>query len=71
MRVPALAKGRRISAAERDKLGKRLLAEYQAGKSIRQICAATGYSIGRVRGLLIDAGVEFRGRGGRQRNTVR
>ena len=71
MRVPALAKGRRISAAERDKLGKRLLTEYQAGKSIRQICAATGYSIGRVRGLLIDAGVEFRGRGGRQRNTVR
>jgi len=71
MRVPALAKGRRISTAERDKLGKRLLTEYQAGKSIRQICAATGYSIGRVRGLLIDAGVEFRGRGGRQRNTVR
>ena len=71
MRVPALAKGHRISAADRDKLGKRLLTEYQAGKSIRQICAATGYSIGRVRRLLIDAGVEFRGRGGRRRTTVR
>ena len=71
MRVPADAKGHRISAADRDKLGKRLLTEYQAGKSIRQICAATGYSIGRVRQLLIDAGVEFRGRGGRRRTTVR
>jgi helix-turn-helix protein len=71
MRVPVLAKGHRISGAERDKLGKRLLTEYQAGKSIRQICAETGYSIGRVRRLLIDAGVEFRGRGGRRRNTVR
>jgi hypothetical protein len=71
MRVPALAKGHRISGSERDKLGKRLLTEYQAGKSIRQICAETGYSIGRVRRLLIDAGVEFRSRGGRRRNTVR
>jgi hypothetical protein len=72
MRVPALAKGHRISGAERDKLGKRLLTEYQAGKSIRQICAETGYSIiGRVRRLLIDAGVEFHSRGGRRRNTVR
>jgi len=71
MRVPALAKRHRISGADRDKLGKRLLTEYQAGKSIRQICAATGYSIGRVRRLLIDAGVEFRGRGGRRRTTVR
>ncbi|HKF33845.1 MAG TPA: helix-turn-helix domain-containing protein [Jatrophihabitantaceae bacterium] len=71
MRVPAIAKGQRISGADRDKLGKRLLTEYQAGKSIRQICAATGYSIGRVRRLLIDAGVEFRGRGGRRRTTVR
>jgi hypothetical protein len=71
MRVPALAKGHRISGTERDKLAKRLLTEYQAGKSIRQICAETGYSIGRVRRLLIDAGVEFRGRGGRRRTTVR
>jgi Helix-turn-helix domain len=71
MRVPALAKGHRISGAERDKLAKRLLTEYQAGKSIRQICAETGYSIGRVRRLLIDAGVEFRGRGGRRRDAVR
>lgn len=70
MRVPDLAKGHRISGAERDRLAKRLLAEYEAGRSIRQICAETGYSIGRVRRLLIDAGVEFRSRGGRRRNTA-
>jgi hypothetical protein len=62
--VPELRRGQRLSGAERAGVGLDLLRRYQAGLSIRQICAETGYSIGRVRRLLIDAGVRFRSRGG-------
>ncbi|WP_082619808.1 helix-turn-helix domain-containing protein [Terrabacter sp. Soil811] len=51
---------RRLSRADRERVGKVLLERYNAGASIRTLCVATGYSIGRVRKLLEDAGVEYR-----------
>ena len=63
-KTPDLGRNQRVTGAERDKLGGELLKRYQKGQSIREICQETGYSIGRVRRLLVDAGVEFRGRGG-------
>jgi hypothetical protein len=65
-KTPELARNQRVTGTERTKLGNELLKRYQKGASIREICAETGYSIGRVRRLLVDAGVEFRGRGGTQ-----
>ncbi|MHB8452477.1 MAG: helix-turn-helix domain-containing protein [Mycobacteriales bacterium] len=67
METPALRRGERVSAAERSRLGRELLAQYNQGRSIRELCQTTGYSIGRVRRLLIDAGVKFRSRGGPNR----
>jgi hypothetical protein len=61
--LPSIEHNRRLSEQERARFGRELLARYQAGMSIRQLCADTGYSIGRVRRLLAVAGVEFRGRG--------
>jgi DNA-directed RNA polymerase specialized sigma24 family protein len=63
-KTPDLARNQRVTGSEREKLSTELLKRYQRGQSIREICAETGYSIGRVRRLLVDAGVEFRGRGG-------
>ena len=63
-KTPDLARNQRVTGAEREKLSGELLKRYEKGASIREICADTGYSIGRVRRLLVDAGVEFRGRGG-------
>jgi hypothetical protein len=65
--TPVVRRGQRITGAERDRVGAELLKQYRNGRSIRQICQDTGYSIGRVRRLLIDAGVEFRARGGSNR----
>ncbi|HEY2192671.1 MAG TPA: helix-turn-helix domain-containing protein [Actinomycetospora sp.] len=63
-KTPDLARNQRVTGSEREKLSTELLKRYQRGQSIREICSETGYSIGRVRRLLVDAGVEFRGRGG-------
>jgi DNA-directed RNA polymerase specialized sigma24 family protein len=63
-KTPDLARNQRVTGPEREKLSSELLKRYQRGQSIREICSETGYSIGRVRRLLVDAGVEFRGRGG-------
>ncbi len=60
-------RGKRITGAERDKLAKKLLKEYKTGKSVRQLAVAHEVSIGRARNLLIEAGVEFRPKGGRSR----
>ena len=72
-KTPDLARNQRVTGSERTKLSNELLKRYQKGQSIREICSETGYSIGRVRRLLVDAGVEFRGRGGahgRSRRTA-
>jgi hypothetical protein len=68
-KLPQLQKNTRMPDAERKRVGEVLLREYEKGRSIRQLCAETGYSIGRVRRLLIDAGVQFRGRGGATRSS--
>ena len=70
MEIPQLKRGARLDAASRERLGRELLRKYQAGSSVRQLCAETGYSIGRVRRLLEEVGVEFRSRGGGHRRRV-
>ena len=64
MSTPKLKRGQRLPRQDQERIGKELLAQYEAGRSVRQLCAETGYSIGRVRRLLEDAGVTFRPRGG-------
>ena len=59
-----IAKGQRITGAERDALGEQLQQQYRAGASIRELAAETGRSYGFVHRLLVDSGVELRGRGG-------
>jgi len=66
-KVPSLPRGKRLRDQERSDVAAELLRRYNSGQSIRDICAETGYSIGRVRRLLEEAGVEFRRRGGATR----
>jgi hypothetical protein len=70
-KIPQLRSGQRLSDKERAQVSADLLRRYQGGQSIRQICQQTGYSIGRVRRLLIEGGVEFRSRGGGNRTSQR
>lgn len=65
--VPELRRGQRLRGDDRASVGRHLLERYESGESIRQLCAETGYSIGRVRRLLEESGVTFRGRGGATR----
>lgn len=58
-----------MPSAERAAVGQDLLRRYESGRSIREICKETGYSIGRVRRLLEDAGVTYRRRGGANRSS--
>ncbi len=62
--IPQLSRGQRLTDDARHNLGQQLLERYQAGASIRDLRDETGYSLGRIRRLLLEAGVEFRGRGG-------
>jgi N6-adenosine-specific RNA methylase IME4 len=61
--LPRLDSHERIPHAFALRLGAFLRQEYDAGRSIRQLAAATDYSIGRVRSLLSLAGTELRQRG--------
>jgi len=61
--TPKFRPGQRVAPGEQQRLGRLLVIEYQSGKSIRQLCAQTGYSIGRMRRLLEAGGVTYRGRG--------
>jgi hypothetical protein len=60
VKAPQPDKGRRLPPEVQAKLGAELVEKYNEGASIRQLCAETGYSISRMRGLLIGAGVTFR-----------
>ena len=64
-----ISKGRRLGGSERADVARQLLAEYYGGASIRTLAARHGISIGRVRTLLVEAGVAFRPRGGRSRGA--
>jgi len=61
--TPKFRPGQRVAPGEQERLGRLLVIEYQSGKSIRQLCEQTGYSIGRMRRLLEAGGVKYRGRG--------
>jgi len=59
---------RRLTGDARTIEASRLAKLYGQGRSIREISAASEHSIGRVRSLLLEAGVTFRPRGGRSRS---
>ncbi len=63
-----IAKGKRVTGADREKLAQELAAKYRAGASIGELSKETSRSYGFVHQLLSDAGVELRGRGGATRN---
>ena len=71
MAKASLAKGSRITGAERDKLATQYKKDYTAGKSIRSIADDTGRSYGFVHGVLAEAGVDLRGRGGATRGAAK
>ncbi len=62
-----IAKGQRVTGADRDALTKELVEKYQAGASIRDLAAETSRSYGFIHRILKDSGVELRGRGGATR----
>jgi hypothetical protein len=62
--VADLSKGARITGAQRDQLATDLKKKYEKGASIRALAEQTGRSYGFVHGVLSDAGVTLRGRGG-------
>jgi len=62
-----LAKGRRITGADRDRLSTDLKRRYDSGASIRDLAADTGRSYGFIHRVLSESGATFRGRGGATR----
>ena len=64
-----IAKGQRVTGAERAKLESQLSKRYQEGASIRELAAETGRSYGFVHRVLTDSGVTLRGRGGATRKN--
>jgi hypothetical protein len=69
--VVEIPKGRRVTGAARATLATELATRYRAGESIRQIATSLGRSYGFVHGVLLDAGVRLRGRGGAVRGPAR
>ena len=65
----ALAKGSRITGTQRTTLASQYAKRYAAGESIRKIAEDAGRSFGFVHGVLKEAGVELRGRGGATRGA--
>jgi len=59
-----LSKGKRVSGELRNEVQQSFVERYEAGESIRSLAAESGRSYGFVQGLLKDAGVNFRKRGG-------
>jgi Helix-turn-helix domain len=62
--LPQKPYGKRLLGAERTRAAIILRERYDLGESIRQLAADSGYSIGLVRKLLLEADVEFRPKGG-------
>lgn len=65
--LPAKKHGTRLRASDRAQAARVLLDRYNRGESIRELAVDSGYSIGLVRNLLIEADVAFRPKGGRAR----
>lgn len=58
--APVLEPHERLNPGAKETVGASLRSEYERGSSIRDLAAQTGYSIGRIRTLLTDAGATFR-----------
>lgn len=65
-----LSKGKRISGELRDQVSRSFAERYAAGESIRSLAADSGRSYGFVQGLLKDAGVPLRSRGGSRKTRT-
>lgn len=61
--LPWLVPNEHVSKDRAEAIGANLRAMYEQGHSVRQIASDTGYTIQRVRSLLIAAQTEFRPRG--------
>lgn len=69
--MPVLSRNQRLPDSERTRVGAMLRERYEAGLSVRQLSRETGYSLGRIRRLLIESGVTFRPRGGAHRGSTK
>ena len=58
--APSLKPHQRLEPGTKQTVGTALRAEYERGTSVRDLVAQTGYSNGRVRTLLLDAGTMLR-----------
>lgn len=65
-----LPKGSRITGEGRDDLAKSLVGRYERGESIRSMADDIGRSYGFVHGVLVEAGVTMRTRGGATRGAA-
>jgi N6-adenosine-specific RNA methylase IME4 len=68
--LPPIDPHSRLSPTFARRLGELLRSEYEAGRSIRELAAATDYSIARVRVLLESAGTPLRARGAKRRGAI-
>ncbi len=66
-----IAKGRRVTGSERDKLANDLKKKYNGGASIRELAGDTGRSYGFIHRVLTESGVALRGRGGATRGKAK
>lgn len=64
------ARATRVTGEAREQLAREVSRRYQQGASIRELSELTGRSYGFVHRLLVEAGVELRGRGGATRNRA-
>jgi len=51
---------RRLTGAERQRVAKAMVKDYNAGLTMRQVAEKHGRSVGGTRRLLIEGGVEWR-----------
>ncbi len=61
--VPFIDRNVHIPSEVSERLGQKLRASYESGMSIRTLANETGYSIARVRSLLVRSGTRVRSRG--------
>jgi N6-adenosine-specific RNA methylase IME4 len=71
LQLPHLDPHVRLPAIAADGFADKLRERYESGASVRTLSKETGYSLGRVRGLLTRAGTEFRGRGRAAQHATR
>lgn len=67
LNMTALRKGARITGDARNDLTADVTKQYTKGQSIRELADSHGRSYGFVHRLLVESGVELRGRGGATR----